>query len=238
MITRDYSAPAVSDYGAEAVLAEYLKMAPDSNVLWGQWQHAWIGPYRNVHPELVIGGNGKARLKKRRSRFFVARQDQVEFLKNCGFKNVYSIGAPVVYLRDLKIRRVPNSLLVVPMHSLPDTKEDWSREGKFYAEFIRIHLNRFEKVTICIHPSCLKKGFWTDEFRDIGVDFVEGADPSDRNSLLRMQSLFSQYEFVTTNGHGSQVAYASYFGAKVSVCGPKPAWDSSKRTDVFFQNAP
>lgn len=53
-----------------------------------------------------------------------------------------------------------------------------------------------------------------------------------------MQTVFSQFDYVTSNGHGSPVAYASYFGAKVSVCGPKPKWDRSARTDIFFRNAP
>ncbi len=59
-----------------------------------------------------------------------------------------------------------------------------------------------------------------DAFRDRGFPLVTGADPNDRNALKRIQTLMSSFEFVTTNGFGSQLAYAAYFGAKPSVYGP------------------
>lgn len=226
------------DYGAQRVVASYTGCHPSKFRIFGQWQHAWIGEYRNIHPELVIGGNGKSRLKKAKSRFFVARSDHVEYLRDQGYRHVYAIGAPIIYLPDKSFRRIQNSLLIVPMHTLPTTREDWTGEGRRYVKFLKQYVHQFSSVAACVHPSCMEKNFWVKELRDLGVDIVSGADPRDKNSLERMRALFSQYEFVTTNGHGSQVAYASYFGAKVSVCGPKPKWDSSKRTDVFFQNAP
>jgi hypothetical protein len=37
---------------------------------------------------------------------------------------------------------------------------------------------------------------------------------------MRLVEIFSTFEYVTTNGFGSQITYAAYCGAKVSVFGP------------------
>jgi hypothetical protein len=46
------------------------------------------------------------------------------------------------------------------------------------------------------------------------------ADQSDPFTLCRLHSILSAFEFVTTNGYGSHIAYAAYCGAKVSIFGP------------------
>src|SRR5262249_2913240 len=48
---------------------------------------------------------------------------------------------------------------------------------------------------------------------------VQGALYLDRNALERLARLFSSLEYVTTNGMGSHIGYAAYWGAKVSVYG-------------------
>lgn len=230
-----------NDYGASSVIAEYIESAGSkvSKPFYGQFQHGWIGEYRNSHPELVIGGNGLSRLKKKQSRFFVAREDQVLYLKSEGYRFVYAVGHPLIYLNDnLSFVRKDNSLLVMPMHSMPDTSEQWLQEGFKYLEYLKAFRDQFDEVAICVHPSCIKKGFWVTEFVNAGFTLIAGADGRDENSLARMRAIFSQFEYVTTNGFGSPVAYASYFGAKVSVCGPQPAWSSAARTDLFFKHAP
>ena len=234
---RNYLSSSKNDYGAERVLSEYLGLRK-TGFLFGNWQHAWIGPHRNIHPELVISENGRSRKKKGYSRFFVARTDQVEYLRSVGYRLVEAIGHPLVYLSDGVYDRIPNSLLVMPMHSLPQNNECWLDEGRKYVEYLSTLRDKFEFICACVHPTCVKKGFWIDDFQKNGIHVVEGADPRDSNSLVRLQALFSQFEFVTANGHGSPIAYASFFGAKVSVAGPRPRWDPAARLDPFFVNAP
>jgi FkbM family methyltransferase len=58
-----------------------------------------------------------------------------------------------------------------------------------------------------------------DVFKKRGFPIVQGALYTDRNALARLQRLFSSFEYVTTNAIGSHVAYAAYWGAKVSFYG-------------------
>ena len=232
-VQKDY----LPDYGARKLLAVYIG-SQTSDLIEGHWQHAWIGRYRNVHPELVVGGNGNSFRYRKRSAFYVARQDQVDFLRECGYRDVVAIGNPVVYLPKIDYARIPGSLLIMPMHSLPDTSENWESEGEKYLHFLRPFLNDFDFVVACLHPSCLEKRFWVDSFESEGIECIRGSDPHDQNSLYRTQALFSQFDVLTTNGFGSQVAYAAYFGCKVSVAGPRPIWDPYARTDRFFRNCP
>ncbi len=44
--------------------------------------------------------------------------------------------------------------------------------------------------------------------------------PGGSEHLRRLRRLFGRFEFVTTNGFGSHIAYAAAAGAKVSVFGP------------------
>ena len=71
---------------------------------------------------------------------------------------------------------------------------------------------------VCVNGHDWVRGNWVHDFRDAGFEVIRGA--GDESSLERMASLFAQFEFVTTNGFGSLIAYASAFGARVSFYGP------------------
>jgi hypothetical protein len=105
----------------------------------------------------------------------------------------------------------------MPAHSSEDTTSNWEFEE--YAEEIARIRPGFSEVWICIHPSCWEHGYWVDVFKKRGFPIVQGALYTDRNALLRLQQLFSSFEYVTTNAIGSHVAYAAYWGAKVSFYG-------------------
>jgi len=49
---------------------------------------------------------------------FVARQDEVTFLKPAGYRRVRAIGLPIIYTQPSGLQRIPKSLLVMPTHSL------------------------------------------------------------------------------------------------------------------------
>lgn len=226
------------DYGAKHTVARYLSSDYSANLFNGQWQHGWIGSYKNRHPEHIIGGNGKAFRNRKRSWFFVARKDQKLALEQFGFRYVSAIGHPIVYEQFPSVSRRASSLLVMPMHSLPETSENWKEDSKIYADYIASIAPFFESVVACVHPVCIEKGYWAPDFEKVGIRLITGADPSDSNALRRLAMLFSQFEYVTTNGHGSHIAYSSFFGCKVSVAGPKPRWSSDQRQDQFFKNSP
>ncbi len=144
---------------------------------------------------------------------------------------------PIIYIDKPDINRVKGSLLVMPVHSLNETKEEWDTEE--YAKYIDSIANKFTKVTVCVHISCIKKGNWINSFKKRGYEIIVGADPFDKYSYFRMVNLFCSYEFVTSNKFGSQIAYASYFGAKASIAGPKPRWSKKDFAgSTLYKNVP
>jgi hypothetical protein len=223
-------------YGAQMVAAKYCGLSAPPWKAEGEWQHGWIVKERNTHPESVVGYDGKSLGRREKEKFFVAREDQALYLKSCGYKHVAAIGLPVIYLADNHLDRMAGSLLVMPVHSLPGTTEQWNDDT--YVEYIKSISHHFSKIVVCIHSACLAKGNWS-AFTKTGFEVASGAEVKDANSLQRMVDLFSQFEYVTTNEFGSQVAYASYFGCKVSVFGPRAAFRKEDWENLsFYKNAP
>lgn len=203
-------------YGAGHVASRYcgfgkLRRYP------GEWQHGWHPAEHNIHPEFVIGSTGLSRHERGYKKFLVARQDQAEFLTEHGYRHVEAIGLPIVYVEKPLIERLPGSLLVMPVHSLDDTTHNWDAEA--YAEEIGACAGAYTKVVACVHRSCIEKGYWVSAFEKRGIPVVQGAFISDASSLDRMAQLFTRFEAMTTNGFGSHVPYAAYFGCRTSVHG-------------------
>lgn len=172
--------------------------------------------------------------------YLVARKDEEKFLRNNG-KTAYAIGAPFVYTDlftyNCQHQRIPNSMLIMPPHGMSYTTETWNE--KTYVEEIYSVIKDFEYSAVCISPNDIKKGSWVGAFRAMGLPIIEGANMNDANALLRMRSLFNQFEFVTTNSIGSHVAYAAYAGAKVSFFGEYQYFDAnSLRDDELYKKHP
>lgn len=233
---RDYRTT-YGSYGDLSVAAQYCGIPTPPFEAAGEWQHGWIGPERNIHPEFVVGSDGKSFERRSSSLHYVARGDQVEYLRSQGYARVQAVGLPIVYLDKPELERIPGSLLSMPIHSLQETTEAWDADA--YAAYVHSVVPRFSLVCSCVHKSCIEKGNWVPAFRKFGIRTIEGAEESDQNSLLRMAMLFRQFEYVTTNFFGSHLAYASYFGCKVSVSGPRPGWRRSAYERVpYYRNAP
>jgi hypothetical protein len=225
-------------YGALWVAANYCGFQKPPLRIPGEWQHGWAPPQHNIHPEVVVGGNGASEACRSTARFWVAREDQALYLKSHGYAHAEAIGLPIIYVPPPKVSRESGSMLVMPIHSLSYTTHSWNFDQ--YAEEIGSIANRFSRVVACIHPACFQKDYWVTEFKNRGVPAISGAETTDRNSLLRMALLFSRFEFVTSNGFGSQLAYAGHFGAKPSLFGTIVAYkpiDFANDTS-FFRNHP
>lgn len=224
-------------YGAQMIAAKYCGLsAPPWRAKRGEWQHGWIIKERNLHPEVVAGYDGKSFSRREKVKIFVAREDQALYLRSCGYKHVVAIGLPIIYLADIQLNRMAGSLLVMPVHSLSVTNEQWDDDE--YTEYIQSISHHFSRIAVCVHSACIIKGNW-DAFIKAGFEVVSGADVEDANSLQRMANLFSQFEYVTSNEFGSQVAYASYFGCKVSVFGPRVKFRKEDYANLsIFINAP
>jgi len=224
-------------YGAAYVAQKYCGLPLFKELrIRGEWQHGWHPEEHNVHPELVIGNNGLSKTG-RSNYYWVARKDQEEYLKSHGYINAQAIGLPIIYVEKPKIRRVEGSLLVMPAHSLPTTTHKWDMQT--YAREIGEISSRFSKVVVCVHPSCLKKRYWVDEFEKRGFSVIPGADPYDSNSLSRMAELFCGFKYVTGNTFGSYIVYSAFFGAKPSIYGSYAEYrEEEQRNTPLYMNCP
>jgi hypothetical protein len=204
-------------YGSLALAAAYCGLDSIPEDIRGFWPHGWSPEFWQLDPVMITGLDEDVR-HKNSSQYWVTRQDEASYLRRCGYKHVTAIGLPIVYHPQEETRRKPGSLLVMPAHSLEYTTHDW----KFaeYADEIAKIKDRFSDVVICVHPSCWKRGYWVDDFKQRGFEVVQGALVDDLNALIRIQRLLAGFEYVTTNYFGSHVVYAAFLGAKVSVFGP------------------
>jgi hypothetical protein len=224
-----------SSYGDREILAAYCGIRKPPGHFFGEWQHGWIWKEYNNHPEMIVGSDGLSR-QRRSARYYVARSDQMEALKSFGYTDVHAIGLPVIYMSRPRVERIKGSLLVLPSHSLPERSEGWA--GEDYFRYLSGYSKQFTKVAICLSGPCIAKGYWRELYR-LADDVYIGASEQDKYSLLRLAIMFSSYEYVTTNDFGSHVPYAAYFGAKVSVAGPKVQWDRvDAHASVFYKNCP
>jgi hypothetical protein len=125
----------------------------------------------------------------------------------------------------------------MPGHTLPYTDHGWNQ--KHYVQQIVSLKPHFSQIIACVNSSCIKKGYWIDEFEKNGIPCLQGADSSDRNSLIRLRILFRSFEYMTTNTIGSHVAYASSSGCKVSIFGDYGAYRREDfKNDPYYINYP
>jgi predicted O-methyltransferase YrrM len=229
-------------YGDNHTASIYCGFKRTPKMINGEWQHGHIVPERNFHPELVIGSDGLSRFRKQK-RYYVARQDQVSFLKEHGFHNVIAIGLPILYVKKPNLTRIKNSLLIMPTHSLPGV-ENQLDESKFI-DRIKHHLDLFDLVVCCIHRNDFDRNIWMESMKGIGIESVTGADNNDVNTYPRLATIFSEFEYMITDDFGSHVSYAAYFGCKVSIIEKiydKNIYERNMRyllsNSVFYKNNP
>ncbi|MDD5544351.1 MAG: hypothetical protein PHX83_14375 [Acidobacteriia bacterium] len=217
-------------YGAHWVAARYCGFERPPLKPQGLWQHGWRPDYFAKDPAIVFGGYGYYQDTKDTESFWVARIDQEQYLRQHGYRKARAIGLVVVYLPEISFPRMKDSLLVMPVHSSSSVKNIWSSEE--YAESIDRIKDRFSTVVVCVHQSSLESDLWVDAFRRRGFPIVQGAG-NDKNSYNRLQLLMSRFEYVTSNGFGSHLAYASFFGAKVSIFGTYAALQKDQASNAL-----
>ena len=207
-------------YGALQVAAQYCGLRKVPPTFPGSWQHGTIPPWHRLRPEVVVYD------APRSVKCFVARKDEEAFLREGGYPDVRAIGLPIIYTQPSGLSRIPNSVLVMPTHSL--ASDVLMPPCERYVEEIAQIKSRFDLVAACVSAYCIARNLWVPQFAEYGIPVVRGAGIADTNALNRMRSLFESFEYVTTDSYGSHVFYALYFGAKVSI------WGAA--TPVFREN--
>ena len=205
---------AAENYGAGFVAAAYCGFKRPPTPIPGIWLHGWVPENAYVHPDLIFG----VRFSEHAERpLWVAKKHEEEYLRLHGASQVEAIGLPLVYLPHRPIPRRPRSLLVMPVHSTDGTSTTADFED--YIDVIDGLRGQFSEIVICVHPSCWRRGYWVEPFQQRGYQVIRGASTGDANALERVRTLLSTFEFMTTNGFGSHLAYGAFYGAKVSIYG-------------------
>jgi len=216
-------------YGAGQLAATYCGLPTPRSPFPDYWIHGWNIPHTLVSPLFTAGGRPHRMV-------WTGTQIAADFLTNHGVKAL-AIGLPICYLPKKTYQRIPNSLVVMPAHSEQHTRHQWKFQE--YAEQIHAIRQEFSRVVVCIHPACIEKGYWINEFTSLNFETITGADYRDKNALERIRSICSQFEYITTNSCGSQIAYGAAFGAKPSIFGTYAEYQEDDFSGKsFFQRHP
>lgn len=196
-------------YGASRQIADQLDLVelPFSRA---GWRHGWMHfPIKYVR-QLTVWGNDSAH-------YLMAQASHVDFLATNNIQAT-AVGIPFIYADAIDHSlRVPNTLLVMPPHTLPYIPSNGNEEQ--YLKEIQSIRDDFDAVVFCVHHSCFENGVWPELLRKHNFPMIIGASANQINSLNRLQRLFSSFEYVTSNTIGSHLPYAAYCGAKVSIYG-------------------
>lgn len=196
-------------YGASRLIADQLGLTEPPFSQAG-WRHGWMHvPIKYVR-QLTVWGNDKAH-------YLMTQATHVDFLAKHNIQST-AVGIPFIYADAIDhTLTVPNTLLVMPPHTLPYIPSVGNEEQ--YIKEIQSIRDEFDAVVFCVHHSCFENGTWPELLRKYDFPMVIGASANQTNSLTRLQRLFSSFEFVTSNTIGSHLPYAAYCGAKVSIFG-------------------
>lgn len=220
----------MSFYGIDQILRRHCRDQQNDIPTSLSWQHGWSSQARQrIDPVLLIQEPEIDPAKT----YLVARKDEVDYLRQNGIKSK-AVGLPFVYAQPMPCRRIPNSLLVMPAHSLEYTAHNWKFEE--YADQIAQIADQFDRVAVCIHASCARKGYWQPHFQRHNMDCIVGADAFDANGLVRIKTLMRQFEFMTTNTLGSHIAYGSASAMRVSIFGEYAELKAADFSNTEFYN--
>jgi hypothetical protein len=197
-------------YGANFVASNYCGIKEKTNVFF--WHHGLVSPWESLSFNHVVFN-----LKNKRLNYFVSSKSQCEILKKNGFVNVKAIGLPIVYVNKPQVKRIPNSLLIMPSHSLVGQMINNKQAMQTFVKTVEKYKSYFSKIGVCLHKNDFENNYWVDEFKKIGLEIYLGAQNNDKNTYYRQSFYYSMYETVFTNDFGSHVAYALFFGCKVSI---------------------
>jgi len=203
-------------YGAVSLFASHCGIRGSVPPPRGCWGHAWIPLHVSQDPVLVEQYLTRHEQIRGKEPMWVPEEVNAKIARGLGWESE-AIGLPMTYLPEVKRDRIPGSLLVMPVHS--DVGETFDWDGRDYASYIKDVRKHFSRVVVCIYGACMDNGYWVNEFREVDCEIVRGSHWKDANGLKRVQALLSSFEYVTTNGFGSHIAYAAYFGAKMSIYG-------------------
>jgi len=214
----DDDLPSHRAYGHNYILRQYTKVNLPYKIP-GKLTHGWSAESG------INGGRERYDAEQRRKKtFFVWNRNNLRLAKKLGFKKVYAIGAPFIYLPKKENKNADcreKNLLLFPLHT-------WEIEAiKVYSDYIRriekISKN-FKDISVCL--------FWVehqnkkikDVFKRTGWRVIT-LGPIDRNPnfLEKFRNLVNKFNYISSNIFSSAVFYSLYMKKKVFIYGGLPS---------------
>lgn len=183
------------------------------------WSHGWFR-YSLVAPELLIHQGCVACCEVKEVPNLVATSHLENFLKANDYPQAKAVGDPFIYTQAPAVERIPDSLLIIPEHSVKENNVNYKGSKALSTPCSANELReRFSTVAACIGGFCVQKNNYLDIYENAAIPWVTGACLHDAFALQRMRNLFCQFEYVATNAIGSHIPYAGFSGCKVSYYG-------------------
>lgn len=193
------------------------------------WQHGWVNE-PVTDPRQIVGGDRIPR------RLLVGTKSHAERLVRQGCQAT-AVGLPIIYAEAEPVSRVRNTLLVLPAHVTQQS--GLSIDQNEYVGYIADQSGDFEAIVACVSAQCVKRGFWTEAFREHRIPWIEGAGIDDAHALSRIKTLLSSVACVTSHAIGSHLAYAACSGCRVSLSGPEHRFlRRDLESEPFYQRNP
>jgi hypothetical protein len=195
-------------YGASHLIAESLGFAKPP-ISTSTWVHGCeiipvprpiFSPHFNTPNQTHLVGN-------------LATQ---RWWRDNGFSKAVAVGCPFLYTQPSGRERMPNSVLAMPNHGLPNCTVDLEHTKIWLnavTELRRTHAN----VVVCLHADDIAE--LSPVVESLGLSWIEGARVQTL-SLPRMRAIFESFEYMVTDVQGSHLAYAAWCGCKVVMLSP------------------
>jgi len=198
-------------YGFSDILADQLGL-PLVPRAFSDWIHGWSwwDEHFQVHDIESTG-------QRKDIPIVLATKLQMEKAKEFGFTNVQLGGLPICYVKALRSKRDPDALLAFVEHTAESEK--FPICDLRFLDFLADIRHGFSRVCVSVYALDRDKVF-LHEIRKRNLIPILGADPYDRNSMLRTRQMLEHFGHVTGNCMGSFIAYAFFFGANVSLFSP------------------
>ena len=179
---------------------------------FGEWVHGWMWDEKPTAESLAVA------TLSRNVPIVLRNKTELQSLKREGYSDVHIGGLPFSYVNKQHASRNSDALLAFPPHSSEAQRLDDQQSE--YLDFLTTLRTDFNGIYICIfgldwggplHQAAKRRG----------LKVVQGAQPSDANSLHRVRSLLDAFSFVTSNSMGSHFVYALCAGCRFSFAGPQ-----------------
>lgn len=204
-------------YGAYELALKYSELENKNIGLKYGWQHGWLPATCLVNPYVVAGFKFSfANYMNKNFRLLVPFEEHKDYLKHFGLQS-RAIGLPFVYFSKLNkftrnFQRIPNSIIIIPAHGFKDEDD----AGFYNFEIVSSIKAKYGKdflISILAHEYDYSIGKYK-KYEDQGFTIVRGAIVSDSNTYLRMEAIFSTFEYAAFGCFTTGILYANFYGCK------------------------